>query len=76
MLEGRLVDADALDPVFFHLARLTREGFLSPGEAEALLARGERVQISGFVGLLLIVATMVAAQKAIETTYAKLGKAV
>jgi hypothetical protein len=34
------------------------------------------VQISGFVGLLLIVATMVAAQKAIETTYAKLGKAV
>jgi len=50
MLEGRLVDADALDPVFFHLARLTREGFLSPGEAEALLARGERVDIQLWAG--------------------------
>lgn len=50
MLEGRLADADALDPLFFHLARLTREGFLSPSEAEAALARGERVDIQLWTG--------------------------
>jgi len=45
MLGDRLVDTDALDPVFFHLARLTREGFLSLPEAEAALGRGERVDV-------------------------------
>lgn len=45
MLGDRLVDADALDPVFFHLARLTREEFLGLPEAEAALGRGERVDI-------------------------------
>lgn len=45
MLGDRLADSEALDPVFFHLARLTREGFLSLPEAEAALARGERVDV-------------------------------
>ena len=45
MLADRLVDTDALDPVFFHLARLTREGFLSVAEAETGLGRGERVDL-------------------------------
>ena len=41
-----------------------------------VLIFGSAVKINGFVGLMLIVATMVAAQKAIETTYSKLGTAV
>ena len=41
-----------------------------------VLIFGSAVKINGFVGLLLIVVTMVAAQKAIEKTYAKLGTAV
>ncbi len=45
MLGDRLVDSEALDPVFFHLARLTREGFLSLPQAEAALGRGERVDV-------------------------------
>ncbi len=38
-----------------------------------VLTFGSAVKINGFVGLLLIVATMVAAQKAIEAIYARLG---
>lgn len=38
-----------------------------------LLIFGSAVKINGFVGLMLIVATMVVAQKAIEKTYSKLG---
>ena len=41
-----------------------------------LLVFGSAVKINGFVGLMLIVVTMVVAQKAIETTYSKLGTAV
>lgn len=41
-----------------------------------VLTFGSAVKINGFVGLMLIVVTMVAAQKAIETTYSKLGTAV
>jgi len=41
-----------------------------------VLTFGSSVQIDGFAGLMLIVATMVAAQKAIETTYSRLGTAV
>lgn len=50
MLADRLVDTDAIDPLFFHLARLTREGFLSLPEAEAALGRGERVDIQLWAG--------------------------
>lgn len=46
MLGERVVDGDALDPLFFHLARLTREGFLGVPEAEAALSRGERVDLA------------------------------
>lgn len=45
MLSERLVDTDALDPLFFHLARLSREGFLSLPDAETALGQGERVDI-------------------------------
>ena len=41
-----------------------------------VLIFGSAVKINGFVGLMLIVVTMVAVQKAIETTYSKLGTAV
>ena len=41
-----------------------------------VLIFGSAVKINGFVGLMLIVMTMVAAQKAIEKTYTKLGTAV
>lgn len=50
MLADRLVDTDALDPVFFHLARLTREGFVALPAAEAALGRGERVDIRLWAG--------------------------
>jgi hypothetical protein len=40
-----------------------------------VLIFGSAVKINGFVGLLLIVVTMVAAQKAIEATYSRLGTA-
>jgi hypothetical protein len=41
-----------------------------------VLTFGSAVKINGFVGLMLIVATMVAAQKVIEKTYSSLGTAV
>ena len=40
-----------------------------------VLIFGSAVKINGFVGLMLIVATMVVASKAIEATYSRLGTA-
>jgi hypothetical protein len=39
------------------------------------LVFGSAVNVNGFVGLMLIILTMVAAQQAIEMTYSKLGTA-